>query len=401
MADLSVLKLPNNQSYNLKDASAVASVTESNRTVTVTKRDGTSSTFSTAYALATTSADGLLSKEDKSLLSSIDGITHSELLKLGNVYFYVDEQGRGLSTENDEQLTGGTSLSVLIGDTANNLADCDYSVAIGTHVTASSVGAVAFGKYNQPDANYAFSIGNGTDENARSNAISVSWGGDVTVSGNVISAAPTASNHLVTKSYVDGKFLPLTGGTLTGTLTGTTFVGSFSGTATQVGHTFTIQINSGTTEGTNKFTFNGSANKSINFVNATTSADGFMSASDKSKLNGIAAGANAYTHPSYTAKSSGLYKITVDAMGHVSAATAVVKADITALGIPAQDTTYSVATASANGLMPSGMFSALNVSATQNGKVLCVANGVLTWKTVHELLGLTDGDSILYTSESE
>lgn len=112
------------------------------------------------------------------------------------------------------------------------MADADYSVAIGTHVTASSVGAVAFGKYNQPDANYAFSIGNGTGENARSNAISVSWGGDVTVSGNVISAAPTASNHLVTKSYVDGKFLPLAGGTLTGTLTGTTFVGSFSGTAT-------------------------------------------------------------------------------------------------------------------------------------------------------------------------
>lgn len=126
-----------------------------------------------------------------------------------------------------------------------------------------------------------------------------------------------------------------------------------------------------------------------------------MSASDKSKLNGIDAGANAYTHPSYTAKPSGLYKITVDAMGHVSAATAVTKADITALGIPAQDTTYSAATASADGLMPSGMFSALNVSASQNGKVLCVANGVLTWKTVHELLGLTASDSILYTSESE
>lgn len=45
-----------------------------------------------------------------------------------------------------------------------------------------------------------------------------------------------------------------------------------------------------------------------------------------------------YTHPTYTAKSSGLYKITVDGTGHVSAATAVTKADITALGIPGQDT---------------------------------------------------------------
>ena len=48
-----------------------------------------------------------------------------------------------------------------------------------------------------------------------------------------------------------------------------------------------------------------------------------------------------YTHPSYTAKSSGFYKVTVDATGHVSTVTAVAKSDITGLGIPAQDTTYS------------------------------------------------------------
>ena len=45
-----------------------------------------------------------------------------------------------------------------------------------------------------------------------------------------------------------------------------------------------------------------------------------------------------YSHPTYTANSSGLYKITVDGTGHVSAATAVAKADITGLGIPGSDT---------------------------------------------------------------
>ena len=86
---------------------------------------------------------------------------------------------------------------------------------------------------------------------------------------------------------------------------------------------------------------------------ATTSKDGLMSTSDKTKLDGIESGANKYTHPSYTAKSSGLYKITVDGTGHISAATAVTKADITGLGIPAQDTvvTYGVVTTTANGLM--------------------------------------------------
>lgn len=42
-----------------------------------------------------------------------------------------------------------------------------------------------------------------------------------------------------------------------------------------------------------------------------------------------------YTHPSYTPRSSGLYKITVDIKGHVSEATPVSKDDITDLGIPA------------------------------------------------------------------
>lgn len=85
---------------------------------------------------------------------------------------------------------------------------------------------------------------------------------------------------------------------------------------------------------------------------ATQSADGLMSSADKKKLDGIASGANKYIHPTHVAKSSGLYKVTIDEEGHVSATTAVTKADITALGIPAQDTntTYNNATQSAAGL---------------------------------------------------
>lgn len=84
---------------------------------------------------------------------------------------------------------------------------------------------------------------------------------------------------------------------------------------------------------------------------ATTSDAGLMSAADKTKLNGIADGANNYVHPSYTQQASGLYKVTVDNTGHVSAVAAVEKGDITALGIPAQDTTYENATSSTAGLM--------------------------------------------------
>lgn len=57
-------------------------------------------------------------------------------------------------------------------------------------------------------------------------------------------------------------------------------------------------------------------------------------------------GKTAYTHATdsnrlTTEKSEGLYKIATTAEGHIGSATAVAKADITALGIPAQDTVYT------------------------------------------------------------
>lgn len=66
---------------------------------------------------------------------------------------------------------------------------------------------------------------------------------------------------------------------------------------------------------------------------ATQSAPGLMSAADKKKLDGVADGANKYTHPNSAAgaKASGLYKVATDAQGHVTGATAVTKADISPL----------------------------------------------------------------------
>ena len=130
--------------------------------------------------------------------------------------------------------------------------------------------------------------------------------------------------------------------------------------------------------------------------------DGFMSMADRVKLDGLAAGG--YTHPSYAEKTSGLYKITVDNLGHVSAATAVAKADITALGIPASDTNTTYAFADgANGkfnVTPSGgSLQTVNVythpatdgdlhvpatGTTNNGKVLKAGGtaGSIAWGTL-------------------
>ena len=57
---------------------------------------------------------------------------------------------------------------------------------------------------------------------------------------------------------------------------------------------------------------------------------------------------------------TGFYKITTNAEGHVTSATAVTKGDITVLGVPAQDTTYVDATTSDSGLMSAADKTKLN-----------------------------------------
>lgn len=96
------------------------------------------------------------------------------------------------------------------------------------------------------------------------------------------------------------------------------------------------------------------------YGNATQSTSGLMSAADKTKLDGISTGANKYVHPTGEAanKTLGLYKVATDATSHVKQVAAVTKADITALGIPAQNTntTYTFANGSAGNFIvtPSG-----------------------------------------------
>ena len=116
---------------------------------------------------------------------------------------------------------------------------------------------------------------------------------------------------------------------------------------------------------------------------ATASSNGLLSSADKVKLDSIGEIGNGtitikqrgtvagtftlnqsgnetieltdyntiYTHPTFTARNLGFYKIQVNNQGHVIATSNVAKTDITNLGIPAQDTTYTKATTTADGLM--------------------------------------------------
>ena len=137
---------------------------------------------------------------------------------------------------------------------------------------------------------------------------------------------------------------------------------------------------------------------------ATQEADGFQSAADKKKLDGIAEGANKYVHPAHSAHASGLYKMTVDAEGHISEAAAVVKADIVALGIPAQDTTYTEATTEKSGLLGAADKTKLDaipspatIATSTSVAEAIAAQGHITKKVVEEVPEPEDAqENIIY-----
>lgn len=140
---------------------------------------------------------------------------------------------------------------------------------------------------------------------------------------------------------------------------------------------------------TNANNYTHPASHSIDMITETTNKK-VMTAVERTKLAGIAAGANKYIHPNYAARTSGLYKVTVDDTGHISAATAVTKADITALGIPAQDTntTYSTGSASNSGLtkLYTGTGSATDGTITQKA-ITDALNGKSSTTHTHNYAG--------------
>ena len=113
-----------------------------------------------------------------------------------------------------------------------------------------------------------------------------------------------------------------------------------------------------------------------------------------------------YTHPMYDTKSNGLYKITVDDTGHVSDVSTVTKTDITALGIPAQDTTYSEATTTSAGLMSATDKSRLDGLVATGGEAnqnafsnVVVGDKIITADNTTDTLTITAGDNITLTPD--
>ena len=126
-----------------------------------------------------------------------------------------------LCGSNNEARASGSA----VGNGINNITGGYYSFAIGSHSKASRKSSFVFGEYNIADVggvdggsrgDYIEIVGNGTADNARSNARTLDWSGNETLAGkltmgvnptNAMDAAPYAMvcrKNLLDNAYFSG-----------------------------------------------------------------------------------------------------------------------------------------------------------------------------------------------------
>ena len=99
---------------------------------------------------------------------------------------YVSFNSSGASFDLSDRIAKGINQSdvpvsgaVIEGDIQNNSASGTYSHAGGLGTTATATAQTVIGKYNEPDNDSLFIVGNGSDINDRSNAFEIKTDGTI------------------------------------------------------------------------------------------------------------------------------------------------------------------------------------------------------------------------------
>ncbi len=297
---------------------------------------------------ATTSAAGLMSASDKSKLdgiasgankytlpaagSALGGVKSGGDVTISDGVITVKDDSHnhtianvdGLQTALDSKETSGAAASALAD--ANEYTDLAIAELVNSApTTLDTLGEIATAMEENYDIVESLELAIGSKAAA-----------DHTHSNYASSVTTTGTGNAVTAVSQSGNKITVTKGStfLTAHPTISKSTDSTSTASPAHGGTFTA-IDGVTRDSNGHVTKVNTKTVTIPSTAATTSAAGLMSADDKTKLDGIATGANKYTHPSYTARTGkptanatpafgGTFtvsQITSDATGHVTGAT--------------------------------------------------------------------------------
>ena len=280
-------------------------------------------------------AGSMLNTANLQGIISVDNLPNAALERLVNV---ADDTARFALTEASVQLgdtvkVANTGLMYIIKDISKLNSEAGYEV-----YTAGSASSVPWSGVTGKPSTYAPSAHTHDDRYYTESEMNTKLAGKSDTSH-------THDDRYYTESEIDSKLAGKQGSlTATGSATKGMYIDS-SGTAKAMTYSVNKDVPSDakftdtvythpTTAGNKHIPSGGSsgqilrwsadgtavwgADNNTTYSPATQSANGLMSAADKKKLDGIATGANAYTHPN-SGVTAGTYKsVTVNAQGHVT-----------------------------------------------------------------------------------
>lgn len=339
---------------------------------------------------ASSNADGLMSSGDwVKLHNTIEDNSYGRCLSVNTRMVYSKHATGSVAAGNNIVASGDNSISIGsetiasginsqafgLGSKADGVmstafgggkAKQEYGFACGLGTISNAQAQMARGKYNIEDTEnkYVDIVGKGLASNNRSNAYTLDYQGNGCFAGSVYVGGATIStgSKLATEEYVDSKGVP----SHTHTKDDITSVNASAITGVIDSSNLPSYVDD-VLEYANKSSFPATGESGKIYVDKANNLTYRWGGTDYVEISPSIAlgetsstayrgdrGKAAYEHAASdegVQLASGLYKITTGTEGHITAGTAVSKDDITALGIPAQDTTYSNATEDAAGLM--------------------------------------------------
>lgn len=299
-------------------------LSKSGSTITLTGEDGSTSSIAdtdTTYSDATTSTSGLMSASDKTKLDNLDSTISAAI---GEEAAARQKQDQLLEQAIEDKLgaddiIAGSNVQVSHDDESGHVT---ISATDTKYTAGTGLGMISNGFYI---------LNGGVGLNQLAND-SVSE--DKLIDGSVDTA------KIAENAVTNDKIASVSADKITGTIPTSVLpsyvddVVEYNGTSAfpPTGESGKIYVDTSTNK---TYRWGGSDYVEISpsLALGTTSSTAFRGDY----------GNTAYQHAlaSGSAFANGLYKITTNDQGHVTAATAATKEDITSLGIPGQDTTYS------------------------------------------------------------